>query len=195
VNNIRAALCLSALLHASLTTADENARETDPAFLPGHRFAQWAAEDNRRIGAVSASVGWAALHRRGFELDLGTGVQLMTRYEDDRLFGDWIASVALTAPLRVAPFVEIGFDLDEALAETLTDMIVEDKPGAPWVRIDRYVGAGLKIGLNRLWTLKAYYKKHDIDSDNYRQMASEVFGFALIRRYERVRLEWWQYPP
>jgi hypothetical protein len=190
-------LYLGATLHLSVVAAasDDNPVETDPAFLPGHRFSQWAAEDNRRIGAISASVGWAAIHPRGYELDLGTGLQIMTRHKDERLFGDWVAFVAVTAPLRVAPFVELGFDLDEALAEPLIDLIFEDKPDSPWVKPDRYFSAGLKIGLSRLWTVRLYYKKHDIDSDDFRETASEVFGFALIRRYERVRLEWWQYPP
>jgi len=176
--------------------ADEpaNIDPHDPEFEPGYRFAQAYSEDGFDLGSKGVELGWAAINRHGFELDLGTGVHVLKRYFDGQRFGRWSAFMALTAPWPVAPYAELGFDAGEALGEIVIDRAVKNTKGRDWIDVDAYLGLGLRISLTRRVQLKAYYKLHYVESEHYQALGSGVGGFALVLRFPRKHLEWWQIP-
>ncbi|MBI3776555.1 MAG: hypothetical protein HY273_13610 [Gammaproteobacteria bacterium] len=99
-----ALICLSAALACAPVTAaePENIDPHDPDFEPGYRFVQAYSEDGIDLSSKGIELGWAAINRHGYELDLSTGLRLVKRYFDDQLFGGWTASVAISAPWPVA---------------------------------------------------------------------------------------------
>lgn len=178
-----------------LIIAPAAAASIDPDFAPGYRFVQAYTEDGSELNSKGIDLGWAAINRHGFELDLGTGLRTMKRDFNGQLFGGWTAYLAITAPWQVAPYLEIGFDAGEVLGEILTDRAVENTKGRNWIDPDAFVGMGLRISLTRRVQLKAYHKLHYIESKQYQAVGSGVSGLALVLRFPRRHLEWWQIPP
>lgn len=185
-----------ATLTCALATASEpeNIDPHDPDFEPGYRFAQAYSEDGFDLSSKGIELGWAAINRRGFELDLGTGLRVMKRYYDGQLFGSWTATLAITAPWPVAPYAELGFDAGEVLGEIIIDRAVKNSKGRNWIDPDAYIGTGLRITLTRRVQLKAYYKLHYVESEHYQTLGSGVAGVALVVRFPRHHLAWWQIP-
>jgi len=179
---------------AAAANEPENVDPHDPDFEPGYRFVQAYSEDGFELGSKGVELGWAAINRRGFELDVGTGLRIMRRYFDDQRFGGWTATMAITAPWPVAPYVELGFDAGEALGEIIIDRAVINSAGRSWIDVDSFVGVGLRISLTRRVQLKAYYKLHNVESERFRVLSSGVSGVALVLRFPRRHLEWWQLP-
>ncbi len=196
LNQVIAAAGVWAALACAPAAAEipENVDPHDPAFKPGYRFVQAWSEDGLDLNNRGIDLGWAAINRRGFELDLSTGLRVMKRYFDNQKFGGWTAALAITAPWPVAPYAEFGFDAGEALGEIIIDRAVKNPEGKNWIDPDTFVGVGLRISLTRRVQLKAYYKLHYVESEHYRALGSGVVGFALVLRYPRQHLEWWQIP-
>ena len=191
-----AAACVwAALTSAPAAAAEpENVDPHDPEFEPGYRFVQAYSEDGFDLSGKGIDLGWAAINRRGFELDLGTGLRVMKRYFDGQLFGGWSAYMAITAPWPVAPYAELGFDAGEVLGEIILDRAVKNSQGRNWIDPDAFIGLGLRISLTRRVQLKAYYKLHYVESERFQAVGSGVTGFALVLRFPRQHLEWWQIP-
>lgn len=186
--------CVCGLLAtASSAAAGFNPRAAE--FLPGHAFTQWSLEDNRDIGATNIEVGWSAIHSKGFQIDLSTGLHALARHSDGYVIGAWAATVALTVPQPSAPYIELGFDLGAALGETLIDVVLEEDPERTWIEPGSWMALGMKLAVSRQWSFKLYYKQHFIEVENQREIGQKVVGFAWVHRFPRVRLEWWQYPP
>ena len=172
----------------------ENVDSRKSAFEPGYRFVQTSAEYGGDLTSRGIDLGWAAINRRGFELDLGTGLRVMKHHIDGEKFGGWTAFMAITAPWPVAPYVEVGFDAGEILGEIILDRAVKNSAGRNWIDPDSFIGAGLKISLTQRIQLKAYYKLHYVESERYHTVGSRVSGLALVLRFPRRHLEWWQIP-
>ncbi len=191
-----AAVCLWAVLTCAPVAAEipENVDPHDPAFEPGYRFVQAYSDDGLDLNSKGIDLGWAAINRRGFELDLGTGLRMVKRYYDGQLFGSWTATLAITAPWPVAPYAELGFDAGEVLGEMIIDRAVKNSKGRNWIDPDTFVDVGLRISLTRRVQLKAYYKLHYVETDNYQVLGSGAVGFALVLRFPREHLQWWQIP-
>lgn len=190
------ASCLSAVLACVPVGAAEleNVDPHDPDFEPGYRFTQAYSEDGLDFSSKGIDLGWAAVNRHGYEIDLSTGLRSMKRYFDDQLFGGWTASMAITAPWPVAPYAELGFDAGEVLGEIIIDRAQKNPKGRNWIDPDYFIGTGLRITLTRRVQLKAYYKLHYVESEHYRALNSGVAGIALVLRFPRHHLEWWQIP-
>ena len=165
----------------------------DP-FLPGYRYSQIWFEDSRKVQVTGIDVGWAAIHSRGFEVDAGTGLRVLSRHGDAYVLPGWTAHMALTVPKTTAPYLEFGFDLGEALARNLLDWAVEDLTVRDHVKPDRWFAFGVRATVHTDWALKLYYKQHFIEGDDYRDLRREVWGVAVVRRFPRVRWLWWQIP-
>jgi len=190
------AVCLWAALAWTQTAAEipENVDPHDPDFEPGYRFMQTYSEDGFDLSSKGIDLGWAAVNRRGFELDVGTGLRVMKRYFDGQRFGGWTAFMAITAPWPVAPYAELGFDAGEVLGEIIINRAVKNSKGRNWIDPDAFLGVGLRISLTRRVQLKAYYKLHYVESEHYQALGSGTAGFALVLRFPRQHLEWWQIP-
>lgn len=177
-----------------LSTPANAAEVAHDPFLPGYRFHQVWLEDSRKVGAAGIDVGWAAIHSRGFEVDVGTGLRILSRHPDAYVLPAWTVSMALTVPKATAPYLEFGFDLGEALTRNLLDWAVENPSVREHVQPDTWVAAGIHTTLNQLWTLKGFYKQHFIEGHDYRDLQREVWGIAVVRRIPRKQLLWWQIP-
>lgn len=163
-------------------------------FFPGYRFYQVWLEDSRPIAVAGVDVYWAAIHPRGFEVDLGTGLRAITRHSDAYVAPAWTASVALTVPHTTAPYLELGFDLGEALARNLLDWGVEDPKLRGYIEPDTWLAVGMRATVNPNWAFKLYYKKHSIEGRTENDVEREVWGIAIVRRIPRKPLAWWQVP-
>lgn len=196
IHQTAAAACVwTALISAPVAaTEPENVDPHDPDFEPGYRFVQAYSEDGVDLNSKGIDLGWAAINRRGFELDLGTGFRVIKRYLDGHLFGGWTAYMAITAPWPVAPYAELGFDAGEVLGETIVDRAVKNTKGRNWIDPDAFIGVGLRISLTRRVQLKTYYKRHYVESGHSQTTDSDVYGVALVLRFPRQHLEWWQIP-
>ena len=191
-----AAACLCTALTVTLAAASETKTISPYAteFEPGYRFVQAYFEDGPDLNSKGIDIGWAAINQRGFELDMGTGVRVMKRYLDGHLFGGWTASMAMTVPWPVAPYVELGFDAGEVLGEVIIDRAVKNSKGRNWIDPDAFIGAGVRFSLSRRVQLKTYYKRHYVESGHSQTTDSDVYGVALVFRFPRQHLEWWQIP-
>lgn len=190
------ATCLWLALAGAPVVAEipENIDPHDSDFEPGYRFMQAYSEDGFDLNSKGVELGWAAVNRHGFELDMSTGLRLMKRYVDGQRLGGWTAALALTAPWPVAPYLELGFDAGEVLGEIIIDRAAKNTQGRNWIDPDGFIGMGLRISLTRRLQLKAYYKLHYVESERFQATGSGVGGFALVWRFPRQRLEWWQIP-
>lgn len=177
-----------------LTQQAGAAEPVDDRFTPGYRYYQTWIEDSRHTGGIGVDVGWAAIHPRGFEVDLGTGLRAVSRHNDALVLPAWTANIALTTPKATAPYLELGFDLGEAVARNLLDWGVEDRQIRERIQPDSWGAAGIRVSLDPYWALKVYYKQHFIDGALDHAGRQEVWGVALVRRMPRKRLPWWQLP-
>lgn len=173
------------------------ARAADPIhhpFRPGYRYTQTWLEDSHKAGAAGVDVGWAAIHPRGFELDVSTGLRALSRHSDAYVLPAWTASMALTLPQNTAPYLEFGFDLGEALARNLLEWAVDNPKTHEQIRPDTWFAAGVRTTIHSDWALKMYYKQHFIEGSTYRDLQREVWGVAIVHRIPRKQLLWWQIP-
>jgi len=90
--------------------------------------------------------------------------------------------------------MELGFDAGEVLGEIIIDRAVKNPTGRNWIDPDAFISAGLRIALTRRVQLKAYYKLHYIESERFQALDSGAAGIALVLRFPRQHLEWWQIP-
>ena len=91
-----------------------------------------------------------------------------------------------------ASSASIGKTAGEILGEIILDRAVKNSAGRNWIDPDSFLGVGLKISLTQRIQLKAYYKLHYVESEHYHTVSSRVSGVALVLRFPRRHLEWWQ---
>ncbi len=163
-------------------------------FTPGYRFTQVYFEDGAELTSKGIELGWAAVNRRGFELDLSTGLRMTKRDLDGWVSGGWTAAMAITAPWPVAPYAELGFDAGEVLGEIIIERAVKNSKGRNWIDPDAFIGTGLRMTLTHNLQMKAYYKLHYVESEHYHAVRSGTAGIALVWRFPRQHLQWWQIP-